>query len=689
MIRNRRLFSVILLCLLVNILIGCGNAFAEYAPSYNYNYWFESVAAPAAYEATKIIDGKVIGVGSLKEPSDIYVLRNERIYILDSGNNRIIVTDKNFNLIMVIDSFYNNGHTDHFLKPQGIFVADNYHIYVADTDNQRVVHLDENLRAVKIIDSPESELLSKNFQFRPAKVVADKAGRIYVMAVGVYDGFMEFSPDGIFTTFIGANRVQVDPIEYLWKAVLSTREQRSQMVQYVPTEFANLDIDEDGFIYAVSTDETEDVVKKLNAQGIDILRRDGYIPPLGDVYYTSDLGPARLIDIDVTDSEIYSVLDSKRGRIFTYNGDGYLLYIFGGLGNRLGEFDNPVAIERVGDNFLVLDKKTGEITVFEPTEYGRVVNEAIRSYYHGEEDKAAEMFTRAVNMNANFEYAYGGTGKAFLRKGDYESAIENFKESMDRKNYSKAYILYRREKLRKYFPLFMTILCILLLCTPLIRKYIWRNIKRIPLFEKETIRYPLRLVFHPYDEYWVLKYERDKKVNLIISFVILALLSITRILQAQYNGFLVNYTNLREFNSLLEILYIIVPVLFWCIANWSLTSLMDGEGTFSDIFISTCFALTPLILINIPWILLSNYISAEETTFYYFFQSVAFLWFVYLLFVGNMTVHQFTPSKTVGTMLLTVGTMGFLAFLCLLFFNLMQQLVSFIFTIGREIMLRF
>lgn len=689
MIKSKKLFFIISLVLFINLLIGYSNAYADYAPpSYNYSYWRDSVAAPAAYEATRIIDGELLGVGSLKEPSDIYVLNNERIYILDSGNNRIIVTDANFKLIKVIDSFDNNGQIDRFSNPQGIFVTDDYHVYVADTGNKRVVHLDENLRAVTIIDSPESELLAENFEFKPAKIVVDKAGRIYVMAIGVFDGFMEFSPDGVFTTFIGANRVKVDPIEYLWK-LLSTREQRSRMVQFVPTEFTNLDIDEDGFIYAVSADNTNEDVKRLNAQGIDILRRDGYVPPRGDIRYTQEEGPSRLIDIDVTDSEIYSILDAKRGRIFTYNGDGYLLYIFGGLGNRLGEFDTPIAIERVGDNFLVLDKALGEITIFEPTEYGRVVNEAIRSYYQGDEEKAAEMFTRAVNLNANFEYAYGGIGKAFLRKGDYEKAVEYFKESMDRKNYSKAYILYRRETLRGYFPLLMTVLCILILCTPLIRKYIWRNIRGISLFEKEELRYPLRLTVHPYDEYWELKYRRDKRINLIISFVILALLSLTRILQAQYNGFLVNYNNPREFNSILEIVYVVVPVLFWCIANWSLTTLMDGEGKFSEIFISTCFALIPLILIGIPWVLLSNYISADEVTFYNFSQSVAALWCLYLLFVGNMTVHQFMPSKTVGTMILTVGTIGFLAFLCLLFFNLIQQLLSFAVTVFREILLRF
>jgi hypothetical protein len=235
----------------------------------------------------------------------------------------------------------------------------------------------------------------------------------------------------------------------------------------------------------------------------------------------------------------------------------------------------------------------------------------------------------------------------------------------------------------------MTTICVLAVCFPLIKKFIIKRINIGSPFQKDVFKYPLRLTLHPYDEYWELKYGRDKRVNLIISFVVLALLCLTRILQAQYNGFLVNYNNPREFNSLLQIVYVVVPVLFWCIANWSLTTLMDGEGNFSDIFISTCFTLIPIILIGIPWVLLSNFISAEEASFYYFSQSLAALWCLYLLFVGNMTVHQFTPSKTVGSMILTVGAIGFMAFLCLLFFNLIQQLLAFGVTVFREIQLRF
>ncbi|WP_424991967.1 YIP1 family protein [Paenibacillus castaneae] len=193
---------------------------------------------------------------------------------------------------------------------------------------------------------------------------------------------------------------------------------------------------------------------------------------------------------------------------------------------------------------------------------------------------------------------------------------------------------------------------------------------------------------HPFNGYWEMKYETSKKMNLILSFAILLLLVLTNVLGSQYSGFLVHIYNPAEMNSLMEVTYVIVPVLFWCVANWSLTTLMDGEGKFVEIFTSTCFALIPMVIINFPWIWLSNVISLQETTFYYFCNSFAVLWSMYLLFIGNMTVHQFTPSKTIGTIILTIVAIGFMAFICLLFFSLVQQMISFVTVIYQEITMR-
>ena len=81
---------------------------------------------------------------------------------------------------------------------------------------------------------------------------------------------------------------------------------------------------------------------------------------------------------------------------------------------------------------------------------------------------------------------------------------------------------------------------------------------------KQLYQYPLHLIFHPFNGYWELKYERNQRTTLLIACMIMLLLTVTKILHAQYSGFLINFNNPKYLNSLLEVLYVMIPVLFWC-----------------------------------------------------------------------------------------------------------------------------
>ena len=54
---------------------------------------------------------------------------------------------------------------------------------------------------------------------------------------------------------------------------------------------------------------------------------------------------------------LYTVADSKRGRLFTYDADGYLLYISGQFSterNQLNKIEMPVSIKYLGEDLIVL-----------------------------------------------------------------------------------------------------------------------------------------------------------------------------------------------------------------------------------------------------------------------------------------------------------------------------------------------
>jgi hypothetical protein len=202
----------------------------------------------------------------------------------------------------------------------------------------------------------------------------------------------------------------------------------------------------------------------------------------------------------------------------------------------------------------------------------------------------------------------------------------------------------------------------------------------------KDIKYLLHVANHPFDGFWDLKYENKGKLRIAVLMVFIV--TVTMILKRQYVGYVVNYNYPLSLNSINELKYIVLPFLLWCIANWSLTTLMDGEGKFIEIVIATGYAMIPLVLVTIPNILLSNVITLREASFYYLLDSFALLWFLWLLFIGTMTVHQYTVTKTIATMLLTLVVMGIIIFLGLLFFNLIQQVISFIYTIYQELSLR-
>lgn len=109
-----------------------------------------------------------------------------------------------------------------------------------------------------------------------------------------------------------------------------------------------------------------------------------------------------------------------------------------------GFFRNAVSIEHINDDLLVLDSLENSITVFEPTQYGRMIYRANGQYQRGEYAQSAVSWGEVLRQNGNFELAYVGIGRSLLRDGRYEDAMRYFKLANDEKNYSKAFQEFRK-----------------------------------------------------------------------------------------------------------------------------------------------------------------------------------------------------------------------------------------------------
>jgi len=440
--------------------------------AYNYNYWEEAVASPAAFVPSRTVGGSDLGIEPFLEPNDMVIAPSGNIYVADTGNKRIVVIRPDWTLERIIDSVEGIGS---FGTVSGLYVDEDETLYIADSGLGKLIVLTKNGSVKLIIDNPQSDIIAAGFKFTPTKVAVDDAKRMYVVASGVFEGIMQFDTDGEFLGYIGTNEVKRDYYEIIWR-LLSTKEQRSQMVLFIPTEFSNLDIDHKGFVYATNIDlNSPTPIKRLNPSGEDVLKRFGYFHVKGDIRFRASVGPSIFIDIKYLGDGIYSALDSNQGRIFTYDAEGNLLFIYGMHANQNGTFKTPVAVEYDGVNQLVLDRAKANIHVFMPTMFGELVLEASRLHYNGYSEEAVPVWQQVLDLNSNYDIAYIGIGRSLVMSKRNEEAIFYFKQGMERDQYSVAYKRYRREEMKEQFGTIMT--TIVIAAVMIIGLMIWRKVR--------------------------------------------------------------------------------------------------------------------------------------------------------------------------------------------------------------------
>ena len=459
----KRIIAIILMLIAVHASLpeAAGAGVVPY-DTYIYDYWESIVYTPAAYVPGDNISGVTLGIGPFRDPQGICTAPDGAVYICDTGNNRIVILEPDLYTVRdVIEEFNNNGRADSFNRPRGVAVSPNGLLYVADTENRRVVAID-GTDLVKTISDPKSDILDDNFDFVPLKVAVDYAGRVFVISRYMFQGIMAFNSEGNFIGFYGTIDVQINMWQRIWRA-MSTQEQRTRQRLFIPTEFTGLDVDPAGFIYASNKDTAgTQAVRRLNPNGVDVIRT-GINRHLGGDIATFNMsgsaysGPSDIIDVTYRGNGIYSILDAKRGRIFTYDHEGNLLYVFGGMGQQVGTFRQPTAITAQADRVLAIDAIRNEIITFDQTRYGELINQAVSLRYDGDEAKAVETWREVLLLNENLELANAGIGKAYLTAGDNDTAMKYLELGMDKAHYAIAFKRYRNEILKENINWIMTL----------------------------------------------------------------------------------------------------------------------------------------------------------------------------------------------------------------------------------------
>ncbi len=710
--------AVICITVLLPVTSVCA---ADIYENYTISNDYKELASPAAFlsdtthKSFSWADDEAKEPVVLSSPSDMETY-NDRLFVLDRDNARVVILNTNFEVVRIIDSYTKDQIQQKFNKPEGLTIASDGTLYVADTENSQIVKLTLEGELLEVLGRPDIYVLGEDYTYFPLKLAVDRSGRMYIIARGINRGLVVLDANNDFIRFAGAPRVTYDLFTMMWRKLLP-RSAAKSMISFVPTEFSNIKIDDGMFLYTViksidvdtlnsalqsKSQDAVKVVQRFNATDTDVLRRYGDVPIVGDVNWdlpsvtssgvtsVKDIteGPSTFEDIVVDDYGTYYCIDSYRGKIFSYDSDGNLLYVFGSNSNQEGTVRHASAIEIFADRLIVLDRAAGLIVSYDKTLYGKSIEEASRLFSAGKYTEAYDKWSEVSRYNGNLTIAYLGMGKSAYYLGNYDTAMKYLKLAGEKEYYSKAFEVKRTEFLQEHFVLFFVVLVVLV---GLVVVYALGLIKRKEkVYAKGSVwgslKYATHLSFHPFSSFWDLKHE--KRGTMTGATIILAVTVIEYVFQKQYSGYLFSSYNPDTFNVLLEIISVLLIVLLWVVANWCLTTLMDGEGNMKDVYIATCYSLTPLALFLIPFTLVSNTLTLTEQSYYNILLTGVFIWTAFLLFVSVLITHQYTVLKAIITCVLIIIGILIIIFIAILFYNLLQHMISFVLSSWQELSFR-
>ena len=697
--KNKLIGFMVTSVILLAVISSSVTAFADGFHSYIYNSDKEVVTAPDAVSVTATVTGASAGTVDFNSPADLIADEQGNIYIADRGNNRIVVLSSEGKFIKEINSFLMDGKEQTFNNPSGIYINRNGNLYICDTSNGRIIQLNNSGEFVNCITLKSGDSLPSDFVFNPTKVGVDGSGRIFVVSEGFNNGLLEFTESGNFVRYMGASKVALTPMQLFWR-MFSTKEQRQKTSSNVSTEYNNVEVDDEGFLMVTSSSFTyyeyqsgsAQPLRRLNSKGSDVLLRVG--SPSGELEYPDSKtstatykGPSTLVDVCTLPFGNYAVLDQNRGRVFAYNSDGEMLFEFAGPGDISGGLSTPTAVDYINEHFYVVDSSKNQINIYTLTEYGRLFNSVSEARQKLDYAKEEELWNSIVNENVNCELAMRGLGNAAYRKQDMKTAMHYFEEANDKESYSKAYVFVRRQWIEKNAVWLIVIVAALVILVAFVNKF-WKKLinKKGPNSYYGKLQFSSYVAFHPINGYWELKRENRGSISAALTF--LGITCLVKIAGSVVTGFLFNATDPEKYNLFSDILLVLILVMLWVISQWCVTVLMNGEGNFKNIFVSTCYSLTPYIWLNVFAIIASQFLSFDEAELHTVLVAIGFVYMIFLLFMSVMSTHNYSAAKTVLVIVIVLVVILLIVFIALLLITFTQQMAAFVKDLYNEITLR-
>jgi len=406
-----------------------------------------------------------------------------------------------------------------------------------------------------------------------------------------------------------------------------------QLMRNIPVTPTNLDIDDRGLVYTVTQGiGASGGLRKLNMAGRNILNAE-----IVD-QFVSDVAVGSLGNIFVVTSE---------GYIYEYTREGDLLFLFGGTDdgtNREGLFINAKAIDIDSQGYIyVLDGEKNIIQIFEPTEYARIVHEALELYQSGYYIQSRKPWEYVIQQNSLFDYAHKAIGEAYFKLGMYGSALNSFYLGGYRSGFSDALWEVRNVWLRNNLQTIFFALLIAFIFRKLLRFLkpkctVFRSLQNLYQYFKNTkiikeLQFIFYVIINPADAFYGIKHEG--KVSIISASILYVLFFSIYVADKYFSGFLFKNVPEGRYDIVSDAGFIFGTLTLLIICNHLICSINDGEGRMYDVYCGFAYALAPYILVKPILVFISHFVTFNEAFILQFSEGIIYLYAAILTIISD------------------------------------------------------
>ena len=644
--------------------------------TFTFDGWNDLVETQTAYLPVGSI--RLMDEERLSEASDLVII-DDRLYIADTGNQRILIADLAGNLIETLGEGV-------LSVPRGIFVTADHHVFVADEGHERVYVFSDEGELVREYSRPDHPLFGDTATFIPQKVVVDPRENLYIISQGNTNGIIQLSSanDGEFLGYFGVNRARIS-LAGMFRELIFNEEQRSQLFPTVPATTTNLDIDARGLIHTVTSGDSVEMLKKLNMAGVDLL---GMTPSMEDP-----------VDVLVGPYGNIFVVNAS-GFIMEFTSEGECLFIFGGQDTgdqRVGLFDTVTSIAIDSQQHLyVLDGQKNEIQIFEPTEFTRLVHQALIYYQEGRYLESKEPWEQVIEMNSLFEFAYVGLGEALFKEEAYDEALIAFERGLSWMGYSDSFWEVRNEWLRAHLhSIFLgiigTVVAFQMIKVANRKKNILKPVKAgVQAVKKVKLIQELSFIWtfikRPVDGYYRIKYE--KKVSVLSTTILLGLFVVIYTVNRFHSGFLFTHIPDGQFNLGADLTFILGAFTLLLSSHYLVATITEGEGKFRQVYSGVVYSLAPYFILVPLATILSNFLTYNEIFILQFTYTFTYGWIGVLFIIMIKEIHDFKMRQVFKNIVVTLFAALIFILTLFILYVLFLQVYHFVSAIFGEVVYR-